>query len=409
MGADMKQNILSRGFNLVLWLIVSFVIAGCRTITREPQEHTYLIRVRTEANERLAKDTHQLSVKLLERIKAEQDDYLAGRRNAPPVIDILLISGGGDWGAFGAGFLKGWGTVPKSHAMARPEFDIVTGVSTGALIAPFAFIGDDPSIESVVQLYRNPKKDWVKNRWPVAFLPNNVSLAKVPGLERELRENMSPGVVRKIAEAGKNGRVLAVNTTCLDDASARVFYITSEAQRANDSGDLSRIHDIMLASAGIPGAFPYREIDGEMYVDGGVTSNILYGGRASEEQSLPAVWKELYPNAPVPKTRFWVIFNNQAQAPPTVVPARWIEIVTRAVTLSTRAATLTAIRHLYAKAEVSRLKRDADIEVRTVMIPNDWVPPKPGAFVKETMNNLADLGEKMGTNPSSWSTEPPAP
>ena len=49
----------------------------------------------------------------------------------------------------------------------------------------------------------------------------------------------------------------------------------------------------------------------------------------------------------------------------------------------------------------------SDVEVRIVSIPGDWFPPVPGTFIKETMNNLADLGEKMGADPSSWSTEPP--
>ena len=62
-------------------------------------------------------------------------------RKAPPVIDILIISGGGDWGAFGAGFLKGWQKVPAQHPLAKPEFDAVTGVNTDALIARFAFLG----------------------------------------------------------------------------------------------------------------------------------------------------------------------------------------------------------------------------------------------------------------------------
>jgi hypothetical protein len=57
-------------------------------------------------------------------------------------------------------------------------------------------------------------------------------------------------------------------------------------------------------------------------------------------------------------------------------------------------------------AEISRLKRKADVEVRIVSIPSDWFPPVPAIFNKETMNNLADLGEKMGADPASWSSEP---
>ena len=72
----------------------------------------------------------------------------------------------------------------------------------------------------------------------------------------------------------------------------------------------------MLASAGIPGAFPFRIIDGQLYVDGGVTGNIIYGGRIAEEDSLPAQWQKTYPNLLIPKFRYWVIFNNQFRPVP---------------------------------------------------------------------------------------------
>jgi len=83
---------------------------------------------------------------LLERTKTEYDRRAAGGQKEPSVIDILIISGGGDWGAFGAGFLKGWLKLPAEYPLAKPEFDAVTGVSTGTLIAPFAFLGDEQSI-----------------------------------------------------------------------------------------------------------------------------------------------------------------------------------------------------------------------------------------------------------------------
>ena len=71
-----------------------------------------------------------------------------------------------------------------------------------------------------------------------------------------------------------------------------MFDLVAEAQRAADSGQVERIHSIMLASAGIPGAFPFRMIDDQLYVDGGVTGNIIYGGRIGEEDSLPASMAE---------------------------------------------------------------------------------------------------------------------
>ena len=391
-----------------LLLVAAVALAGCAAVKRPPQTPEKLLQLRDAMDQRLVTDGREMFQRLLARVKARYDEYSAGRATAPPVIDILIISGGGDWGAFGAGFLKGWGRVPPGP-MAKPAFDAVTGVSTGALIAPFAFLGDEQSIETIVGLYRNPKKDWVKQRWPLYFLPNNISFAEVPGLEREMREIVTLAMVRQIVEAGRDGRILAVNTTNVDDGSQRVWNLVAEARRAVETNDVDRIHRIMLASAGIPGAFPFRVINDELYVDGGVTGNIIYGGRVKEEDSLPALWAATYPSLPIPKIRYWVIFNNQLRPLPQVTAPTWPAVVTRSLEMGTRSATLTSMRHLHAQAEISRLKRGAEVEVRLVTVPNDWVAPQPGVFIKETMNNLADLGEKMGADPLSWRSEPPPP
>ena len=186
-----------------------------------------------------------------------------------------------------------------------------------------------------------------------------------------------------------------------------MFDLVAEARRALVTGDMDRIRTVILASAGIPGAFPFRIIDNVMYVDGGITGNIIYGGRLNEEDSFPAVWQQTYPNLPIPRTRFWVIFNNQFRPIPEVTPPNWPAVVSQALDTSTRAATQTALRHLMAMAEISRLKRHAEIEVRIASIPGDWRPPVEGPFVKETMNNLADLGARMGVDPKSWQTALP--
>jgi len=172
---------------------------GCGPEKRPEQSMDQLLAARRADDEARAAELRQLQGGLMTRIRAKVDAYQASTRptTAPasatnatlagattrPTVDLLVISGGGDWGAFGAGVLKGWSKVQGD--MARPQFDIVTGVSTGALIAPFAFLGDDASIERVVQLYRNPKEDWAKSRGILFFWPTNPSFYKLPGLERE--------------------------------------------------------------------------------------------------------------------------------------------------------------------------------------------------------------------------------
>jgi hypothetical protein len=366
-----------------------------------------MLKKRVEYRQDYLDATNERYTMLIEKLKGQLDEYNAGRRSVPPVLDYLVISGGGDWGAFGAGFLKGWRKIPKTDPLARPRFDVVTGVSTGALIAPFAYLDDAGADEKVERLYRNPRTDWVKERWPIYFMPYNISFDEVPGLERDLKATISLEMIGQIGQMYGEGRLLFVNATNLDDGSPHVFYLLPEARRAVEKKDPSRFHNILLASSGIPGAFPYREIDGAMYVDGGVTANMIFGGRLPEENRLPAVWQRKYPGVPMPKLRYWVIFNNQLHAQPLVVPATWHDIVVRAIEVSTRASSLNAMRQLFLMAEVARMKWNADVEVRIAAIPDEWRAPKPDAFDKATMNSLADLGEKMGADRGSWITEPP--
>jgi hypothetical protein len=123
-----------------------------------------LLTLRSANDEQFMTANRTALGRVVERTKVEYGRYTAGGRKAPPLIDILVISAGGDWGAFGAGLLKGWLRVPAQHPLAKPDFDAVTGVSTGTLIAPFTFLGDEQSIAQIVNLYRNPQADRVKHR-----------------------------------------------------------------------------------------------------------------------------------------------------------------------------------------------------------------------------------------------------
>ena len=231
---------------VIVLCCLSVALTGCSSLERSARPMPELLQLRETTATRLAEDSRTVLGRLITRVKGQYDEYKAGRLSAPPVVDILIVSGGGDWGAFGAGFLKGWGRVPPG-SMARPQFDVVTGVSTGALIAPFAFLGTDETIETIVQLYRHPKPDWVKQRGMLYFLPNNISFAEVPGLEREMRERIDLQMIKRLAEAGQDGRVLVVNTTNVDNGDMRAWDVVAEAQRSLPKGDVDRVHRILQA------------------------------------------------------------------------------------------------------------------------------------------------------------------
>lgn len=334
--------------------------------------------------------------------------HVHGERTTDPNddVDVLVISGGGDWGAFGTGVLTGWGELPDT-TKRRPEFDVVSGVSTGALIAPFAFLGTNADIKTIDDLYRNPKEDWVKTRGLLFFLPENASFAEVPGLEREVDKFITMDVAKRVAAATQSGRMVYVNTTNLDDGNAQPFRWGLAAERAVKDGDLTRLRNILLASSGIPGAFPPREIDGSIYCDGAVTSNIIYGGVAKRDQTFGAIWKRTYPNEPIPTIRFWVILNNYAVSQPRTVQPSWPSVIERSLEVAVRSSTNTALRHLMAMAELSKLTGNGNIEVRWIAIPNSWDAPEPGIFKEATMRSLSDLGRKMGGDLSNWHSEAP--
>ncbi len=320
-------------------------------------------------------------------------------------IDFLVLSGGGDRGAFGSGFLRGWADV-QDHAMARPTFDIVSGVSTGSFIAPFAFLGTDADYAAIDNLYRNFDGSAPGLRGTF-FLPSQPSLAEIGGLEDTLQKTVDLSFAQRLVDAGSDGRSLLIQATNLDDGHVWVFSFIDTARAALASGDPSDMQQVMLASAGVPGFFPAQDIDGELFADGMLGSNILYGGNHDKGKRFGEVWKSMYPDHPIPTTRYWVIINTYPAAVPKTIQPVWPSVLRRGVDILTSSATKTALRHLYAIAELSSLRGEGTIEVRWVAVPQDWSPPKDGYFVSENMRALSDEGRRLGADPNAWRTTPP--
>ena len=388
----------------ILIVAIAALAGGCQSTSRPERPVEELFKARESENGVRTADFNVLMNGFLQRA---HDKVAAGKtaNGAPPTVDLLIISGGGDWGAFGAGVLKGWGKVAGD--LARPKFDVVTGVSTGAMIAPFAFLGDDESIGRIVDLYRHPRPDWVKTNGLVFFLPNNPSFYSLPGLEHEMRAKLDRPMLERIVAESAGGRTLIVNTTNIDLGEMRAWDIVAETRVALKNNDEQHVYSVLLASAGIPAVFPARTLGDYLYVDGAITGNILYGGRVQEKDSFYARWRSAYPKDPLPRVRYWVIFNNQFRFPPQITQERWPDIMGRATIMATQTSTVNSMRHLFTLAELTRVKHGADVQVRVMAVPDSFVPAKPESFNAEVMNTLADIGEQMGADPKSWRTEAP--
>jgi hypothetical protein len=121
-----------------------------------------------------------------------------------------------------------------------PKFQGVSGVSTGAFIAPFAFLGTNADLATVDDLFRNPKSDWVTPRGTFFFLPENASLATVPGLERNLREQFNLEFAKRIELAGSDNRVLLIQATNIDTGNGIAFDFVAAARKARLSLTVKR-------------------------------------------------------------------------------------------------------------------------------------------------------------------------
>lgn len=402
------RNVISRKHTLVMARFVMAVgllpagvltvsaTAGCASTSRPAMTDAELMARSTADAAEMRTTLRDAVTRVIDRVDRESASSPEG-----PVIHFLAMSGGGDNGAFGAGFLVGWGEV-QDREWARPDFDAVTGVSTGALLAPFAYIGTDEAYQEVDNFYRNPKRDWIRERGLLFFLPKNASFSTIPGLERDIRDAIDGDFITQMAERSRQGKIMAISATDLDLGRQRFWEVGAESQAAVQTGDFDRVQRILLASAAIPAVFPPVQIGDSLYGDGGVSANIFLRLDARSPEAFIPRWREAYPGRPLPKVRYWIIINNQAQHIPNTVQARWPKVIGPSLSTAIRSATLAEVRWLTAEANYVNTLYDGDIEVRVVTIPSDWRPPVEGGFKKETMESLSDLGRRMGADPSSW-------
>lgn len=388
---------------LAPWCLgLSLLAAGCAP-TRPAVDAQTLERRSLEYDAMTEESARQMMHRLLRRIRQELEDYQEGRVTEPPVVDVLVLSGGGDFGAFGVGFLRGWGSV-SDPAWKRPTFDAVSGVSTGALIAPFAFVGDPDSYERAATLYTEPRPEWFRRRGPLFFLPSQKSFVRVDGLKRDIERELSEAFVRRIAEEAETGRVLGVLGTNLDLGRRRSWDLAYEARKAGPDKSIDRLVSILLASSAIPGAFPAVEIDDFLYADGALTSNILYEESMRSSNGLTSMWAAQNPGVPMPLTRYWVVINGQLDPIPQVTQPTWINVVLSGLGTAGRSATQTSLQNLAAQLELINKSGIGTKELHVISIPGNWRPPTAGRFQRETMQALAELGTKLGADPSSWHT-----
>lgn len=310
--------------------------------------------------------------------------------------NYLAISGGGQRGAFGAGLLCGW-----TEAGTRPEFNMVTGVSTGALIAPFAFLGPDYDhfIKEIYTTYST--LDIVEPRGSLKTLFSDAATDSTP-LREKLVRYIDEDVMAAIAAEYKKGRVLDIVTTNLD-AARPVSWNIGRIASSGSPDALQLIRDVMLASASIPAAFPPVmfdvEADGqrydELHVDGGATS-VMY------LYPIGLDWGKLASKLEVKgKPNVFIIRNGIWRKHWESVERSTIPIALRSMDSLMGSAVLGDAYRIYLATQ-----RDG-INYNLAYIPESFDEESNEPFDNEYMNKLFKLGFQMAKDGYTWHTVPP--
>lgn len=334
---------------------------------------------------------------IVESVRQEGDSFSSSPEGYR-TYNALALSGGGPNGAFGAGFLCGW-----TKAGTRPEFKIVTGISTGALMAPFVFAGAE--FEQRLGLFATiGTTDVLGLTGPVSSLWSEFWVGAVP-LAKLLKECIDEELLAAIAKAHNHGRRLYIGTTNIDAEELVVWNMGAIAASGHpEAPEIFR--RVMRASAAIPGAFPPVyfdvEVDGKMYdelhVDGGVTREVFLYGFMSE---LDAAAQELDGKRPANKHSIYVIINSKLAASPKQVTPDLVGLIPRAVLSLVKANTLGDLYRIHAVAQ-----RD-HVDFNYAFMPDDYVPKEKEPFDPKEMKRLFDLGFNMAVSGYEWHKIPP--
>jgi len=321
-------------------------------------------------------------------------DYFSGIYNQPH--NYLAISGGGANGAFGAGLLAGW-----SAAGTRPEFTMVTGISTGALTAPFAFLGSEYD-DTLKMVYTTTfTKDIVKKRNIVTAVFGEAMTDTAP-LKAMIAKYFSSDLIEAVAREYGKGRRLYIGTVNLDAGRSVIWDIGAIAS-SGYSKKTELIHDILLASASIPVAFPPVVISvenngghyDEMHVDGGTGSQVFVYPAAVD-------WKEISKKIKVVGVpKIYVVRNSFLDPDYNGIQRKIVPIASRTIDSLIRTQGIGDLYQIYTLCQ-----RDGN-DFNLAYIPSDFIEKPTEGFDPVYMKKLFKLGYQKALDGYPWLKTPP--
>jgi predicted acylesterase/phospholipase RssA len=329
----------------------------------------------------------------------------ASSHDAPKPKTILALSGGGMYGSYTAGVLNGW-----TKSGQRPVFDVITGISTGGLIAPLAFAGPDYDAQMKLIYTRVTRRDiFTYRNW--ISIPFRESIASTTPLRAIVETAMTDELILKIAAEHAKGRRLYVGTTNLDTRRFITWDMGAIASKATtgDRGDMKVTKklfvDVLIASCSLPGIFPPVPIDvtvdgktyTELHADGGVVSSVWVPTQVLDAASPdPAKPDKLHQPA-----ELYVILAGKPHPDPSVVDQKTFQVLTVFLNAAQAAQNRRDVSHIYHQSKV------ANIQFRMTAVAPDFSTPAGGLeFDRTEMNRLYDEGYRIGEKQAWWNSPP---
>lgn len=322
--------------------------------------------------------------------------YLAsiGHEGPLPPAYGLAISGGGDNGAFGAGLLVGW-----TETGTRPDFKLVTGISTGALSAPFAFLGPEYDDQLKAVYTAIDANDIFEERGLTAALFDD-ALSDTTPLWGLISQYANEDLLAAIAEEYAKGRLLLIGTTNLDARRAVVWNMGAIAS-SEDPNALHLFRSILVASAAVPGAFPPVMIDvevrslqyQEMHVDGGAMAQVfVYPTQFTANQQAAKLRAD---------RKLYIIRNARLDPDWSSVERRTLDIVGRSISSLIHTQGVGDLFQIY------MLTQRDEIDFNLAFIGADFDAKHTGEFDPVFMKALFDYAYDQAVQGYPWEKHPP--
>lgn len=309
--------------------------------------------------------------------------------------NFLAISGGGDDGAFGAGLLVGW-----TERGDRPEFAVVTGISTGALSAPFAFLGSEYD-DALRRVYTETSADMIFSQEPILGILSGDAITDTTPLKRLIAGYVDDTMVRRIGEEYDKGRLLLIATTNLDQARSIIWNIGAIA-KSSDPRARELIIEVLRASASIPGAFPPVMLDvtvdgrryEEMHVDGGAMAQVFLYPPSLRLKTVDRA-------RPNHKDIAYIVRNGRLFRAETSVRRQTLAIAGQAISTMTAANAVNDLYRIYLTTQ-----RDG-VDYNLAYLEDEFTEPYKGPFDRTYMNTLFEYGYRKGKTGYAWRKLPP--